>query len=1339
MPISPPSFWRSPRLKPVLPQAVVEIPAPPAAPSPPGSLLPVLLPVGLMVVVMILVAAFQPGTASMLILTVPMMLVGGVASFVTFRRQKQEYEAKTATRHQKYMALLDRYGNTLKDYLTQQQEALQRKDPDPENCFAWIEKLDRHLWARQPEDEDFLEVRIGLGDQPSSVQIKVPPLDNLLDPDPLIEAAHKLAREYSVVHDVPVCLKLRQPGGTGIAGPRQRALAATRAALLQLAAHHSPDDVKIVAIFAEAETAEWAWLRWLPHVWSEDRSRRFLANNPEGVRNLCAMMSNLFNSRKRYLQEHRSSEPPAWPYHLVFVLADETLIENEPFIQRLQAEGTDLGAHVIFLGESVRALPKECVVAARLSDDAAHVMLLDQKIRLPYDADVVSRELAEQFALAMAPIQLRRPASVADIPTSLSFLELFGAQDVKDLDVLSRWRRSAQAGRSLATPIGMRGGGEPLIIDLHERAHGPNGLVAGMVGAGKSELLQTLVASLAINYHPHRVAFVLVDYKGGGMADPFVALPHTLGVITNLQQGNLAVRALTSFQVEAERRQLLFREAGVNHIDDYQRLYYRGQVKEPLPYLVIIVDEFAEMKTEQPDVAREFVRIARIGRALGFRLILAMQKPEGIVDGQIEANTRFRLCLRVAQTADSQAMLKRPDAAYLSGVGRAYFQVGADEIYDLFQVAWSGAPYDPENLSGENPLEITEIALDGSRTALYQPPRMGLSAEVTQLKAIVEHLHQLAESQAVSRLPGPWLPPLPEVFPLEAVPRIMSGGQENGADRCFGWDGHGWQPVPRRLAPVVGVIDDPRHRAQPPLQIDLSRESHLVVYGAPGYGTTTFLQTFVTSLALTYTPADVNLYILDFGGHALRVFERLPHVGAVITADETERVERLLRFLLRELERRKELGAARGAAGSSLPAIVVVLDSYASFIEANDEAGQAEEREAALVQLAREGGSVDMHLVVTATSPASIRYRVSSNITGVVALRLAEASEYSAIVGRVESLPPTLPGRGLVKGNPPLEFQTALPIAGATDAERNAGLVALAHQMAAAWVGSRPKPIQTLPRVVPLSDLVRPTDGWIGEIEEGNDGLSVPLGLTTADLLPLMVDLRAGPHFVIAGPVQSGKTSLLQTWLLALATRCPPAQLHFYLVDSRRLGLAPLADLPHVRAYADTAERADAVIAEVERLVAERQALYDAVRRKIDAAAGDVSTPAILLALDDLLDEYDDNAKNCQSQLVTIARQGRRLGIYLLITCAVNQLNRYAYNELITTLRETPVGFRLDASSDDSFFSLRLPYGERDKILPLGQGYWVRRGQAVKVQLATAHVGTPALSAWVKQLAEAHQ
>jgi S-DNA-T family DNA segregation ATPase FtsK/SpoIIIE len=1342
---APPIFWRSPRLKQALPRAEVEIPPPPATPSPPSALLPILLPIGLMAAVMIPVGLLS-GAGTMLLLSLPMILVGGVAAFFTRQTQQREYERKTAARQEKYTALLERYSRTLAAYRQEQQDKLLQQYPDPQQCLGRAAHLERDLWARSPEDDDFLCVRLGLVDRdrspgiPSTVKVKPPQTQDVLEPDPLVTRAQDLADRFAYVPAAPVWCSLRPVGGVGLTGERPQVWNLARSVALQLATHHSPDEVRLVAVYPERDEAQWGWLAWLPHVWSDDRRQRFLARDREGSHALLAAMNQLLNQRKNLLQEQRSRETPAWPFHLVFFidLSAAELTENEPLVQRLQAEGPGLGAYPVFLAERVRELPRNCRTTISLRSGETFVSWLDANASTHFVSDEAPPALAERFAAALAPVRLKKPASVADIPASLTLLDLLGARTVEELKIAERWRSSAKTGRSLAATIGMRGGGEPLILDLHERQHGPNGLVAGMVGAGKSELLQTLVASLAVNYHPHRVAFVLVDYKGGGMTDPFVKLPHTLGVITNLQQGNLAVRALTSFNVEAQRRQRLLADAGVNHIDDYQRLYYQGRAKEPLPYLVIIVDEFAEMKTEQPDVAKEFVRIARIGRALGFRLILAMQKPAGIVDGQIEANTRFRLCLRVAQTEDSQAMLKRPDAAYLGGVGRAYFQVGANEVYELFQVAWSGAPYDPVGLEADDPLQITEIGLDGSHTTLYRPPRprrSSAAADETQLRVLVEHLHEVAAAEGIKSLERPWLDPLPEHVALDEI--VTDGG----------WDGQNWQPVERWLEPVVGLVDDPRQRYQGPLRVNLGREGHLIVYAAPGYGATTLVQTLASSLARTYSPADVHLYLLDFGGRLLRLFEPLPHVGAVITADEMERFDRLLRYLLQELERRKECfgqaGVAtlpdyRATAGQTLPAIVVMLDNF--FPEF------AKDRETAvnaIAQLAREGGSLGIHLVISAAKTTDITYRVSGNITAAVALRLAEASEYSAIVGRAEGpLPAAIPGRGLVKALPPLEFQAALPARGQTDAERSVALRVLFQQMAAARPAShpRPAPIKTLPPVVTLAELLTPGDRWCPPAPADGGALAVPLGLDVANLTPFSVDLAAGPHFLIAGPVQSGKSSLLQTWLLALAERLPPNRLQLWLLDSRRVGLAPLEGLPHVMAYAADTGQADAALASLLRLLQERQGAFEEARRKTRGAFDPTELlggwPTVVIAADDLFDQADDvTSEDAKEKLAQIVRQGRRLGLHLLAAGSSSDLASKGWSEPVKALKEAPTGFMLGIS-DDSVFNLRLPYEERDKHLPSGQAYWTQRGQSRKVQLATAQAGAPALPAWVKRLAE---
>jgi S-DNA-T family DNA segregation ATPase FtsK/SpoIIIE len=499
------------------------------------------------------------------------------------------------------------------------------------------------------------------------------------------------------------------------------------------------------------------------------------------------------------------------------------------------------------------------------------------------------------------------------------------------------------------------------------------------------------------------------------------------------------------------------------------------------------------------------------------------------------------------------------------------------------------------------------------------------------------------------------------------------------------------------------------------------------------------VQTLVTSLALTHSPSEVNLYLVDFGGRVLKLFEALPHVGAVVAADEPERLERLLRYLKQEVERRKQLlGQAavatlpdyRRATGDPLPAIVLLIDNYAGFAEAN------ETGEDAIAQLAREGGNLGVHLVLTATSSGSVRYRVSSNVTMAVAMHLADQADYGTIIGRLDGSPPgAIPGRGLAKGSPPLEFQTALPAEGSNDAERSANLKAMVARMAAAWTGPVATQVRTLPEVVALSELLPHGDFWPEPAPDA--ALLAPVALAVADLAPFEVDLQKSAAFLISGPVQSGKTTLLQAWLLSLAERVHPARLEMYLLDSRRLGLAPLAGLPHVRACTSEQEAIGQTLRELEQIVQERQRAWEELMRQGGTGAPCMAQcPGILIAVDDLCDPFDDPTRGdgAKERLTTILRQGRRVGIHLLAAGSSNDISANAWNEPVKSLKEAQTGFML-GSSEDTVFNLRLPYGERDRMLPLGQAYWTQRGQSRKVMLATTKAGSPALADWVEALA----
>ncbi|OQA17249.1 MAG: ESX-1 secretion system protein EccCb1 [Chloroflexi bacterium ADurb.Bin360] len=713
-----------------------------------------------------------------------------------------------------------------------------------------------------------------------------------------------------------------------------------------------------------------------------------------------------------------------------------------------------------------------------------------------------------------------------------------------------------------------------------------------------------------------------------------------------------------------------------------------------------------------------------------------MQKPAGIVDGQIEGNTRFRLCLRVASTEDSQAMLKRPDAAYLVGTGRAYLQVGANEVFELFQVAWSGAPYDPQNLQASDPLEITQIALNGQRQVLLEPSRTGNvpQNDLTQLKAVVEHLGKIADSEGIEKLPGLWLPPLPEQIDLNRV------------RPAEGWDGRSWTPAAEWLAPVIGLVDDPGKQRQEPLRIPFGKEGHLIVYSAPGYGKTTFVQTVITSLALTYSPDEVNIYAMDFGGRLLKQFEVLPHVGGVVSADESERLQRLLNYLLAAMNERRErfaevgvgtLAAYREITGVTLPAIVVILDNYANFRDSY------EDYEESIMQLARDGATLGIYVVLTVNDTSTIRFRLTSNINMAVALQMVEVADYAAIVGRTEGLVPApTPGRGLIRGQAPLEFQTALPAGGENDAERARNLRSMLADIAKSWTGQRAPSIRVMPQVVALTDILSPAQTWLPISGTEEDSFSVPLGVRTDNLNPLIVGLETGPNFLVTGPARSGKTTLLQAWVLALAECFSPDDIQFYILDSRRAGLDRIRALPHVKAYSCDGAQVDTVLHQVMALLKKRQAQADIWRRAQDRDSDKhISAdhhghrhPATVIVVDDLLDPYNDStSEDAKNNLTAVLRQGRGLGMFVIIAGPSEDLANKGWNEPIKTLKSAQLGFML-GRSEDSVFNLRLPYSERDQILPPGEAYWVCQGQSVKVKLASPQVGDVTINAWVEKL-----
>ncbi|XUD05075.1 type VII secretion protein EssC [Enterococcus sp. AZ177] len=628
--------------------------------------------------------------------------------------------------------------------------------------------------------------------------------------------------------------------------------------------------------------------------------------------------------------------------------------------------------------------------------------------------------------------------------------------------------------------------------------------------------------SLAVNFHPYDVAFLLIDYKGGGMANLFRILPHLLGSITNLD-GAQSMRALISINAELKRRQRLFSENNVNHINQYQKLYKNGDVSEPMPHLFLISDEFAELKSEQPEFMKELVSTARIGRSLGIHLILATQKPSGVVNDQIWSNSKFKLALKVADKADSMEMLKTPDAAEITQAGRAYLQVGNNEIYELFQSAWSGADYQPEKDDQQIEDHTIYLVNDLGQYEILSEDLSGLENAddvkqiPTELDAIIDGIHEVAERENITPLPRPWLPPLEE--------RIASSTLHPVDFR------EEWLTEKQPLEPVLGVVYVPSMQAQNTLRLNMTQEGHMTVFSSPGYGKSTFMQTVVMDLARVHSPERLNVYLLDFGTNGLLPLKKLPHVADTMSIDEEEKIEKFARRINDELKRRKKLLSEfsvasldmyERASGKEEPIILILLDGFEGLKDAKFN----EILEKVITQVAREGAGIGVHLLLSAGRQNSLKAILSSNIKTQIVLKMIDDSEPRAIVGRTTLTIDDLPGRGLIKLEEPELFQAALPADGEDTLQIIEAIQEEVSQMDEHWTGARPEPIPMVPEELTYEHFEDILDR---KHPASNEYIPLGLDLDTVEVVPWLTTKEE--HLAVVGASQQDTEGLMKLFI----------------------------------------------------------------------------------------------------------------------------------------------------------------------------------------------------------------
>lgn len=1275
-----PRFNRNSRVKIMVKDDKIEVLDPPAMPQKPkNNWLTRLLPsMGMLIAGALM--AFMGGT--MIIFSAISCGMAVVTTVINVRQGNKDYETGVADRYQKYTDYIARKRGEIEQARAEERSALE------ELYVAQPVEIDRlrvfspDLFDRSPRDDDFLCVRLGSGAVKSRQEIQYKHQERLEIDDELQLIPQQLQKEYMYVGNAPIVCDLRQTNAVGIVGAEAYRFSFLKNMVIDLTARQFFSDVRLVFVAESWHKDQIYWLRMLPHVMNEQTGARNIVCDDESK-----------NLVFEYLFKEMSfrEQNKGYDHHIVVFFYDEYGFKNHP-LSRFVDKAKDLGVAFVFFGERKADIPMGCGYLVDIRDHqvAALYNVEDRNDTVVFGYPTVSDRNAKEIVKLLAPVYTEEVSLEGSLTKNITLFDLLNILTVEDLDLDARWKKSV-VWQTMSVPLGVSKTGV-VYLDLHDKAHGPHGLVAGTTGSGKSEILQTYILSVATLFHPHEVAFLIIDFKGGGMVNQFKDLPHLLGAITNID-GKQINRSLKSIKAELQKRQRYFAEADVNHIDKYIKKYKAGEVSQPLPHLVIIVDEFAELKAEQPEFMKELISAARIGRSLGVHLILATQKPSGQVNEQIWSNSRFKLCLKVQSQQDSNEVLKSPLAAEIKEPGRAYLQVGNNEIFELFQTAYSGASEKADD-SGITEFSIYQLTESGKRVPVFvQKKKKPGEESATQLDAIVRYVNAHCRENRIEKLPQICMAALDEVIDFREEGQTARGAGEVIAD--------------------IGIYDDPDNQYQGAYSLSLTAQN-LMVIGSSQSGKTNMLQTIIRSVAARYTPDEVSIYVIDFASRVLKNFESLRHVGGVVTPTEDEKLKNLFKLLHTEIEQRKEkltavgvssFAAYREAGKTDLPQILLMIDNLTALKEMYFQDDDM------LLGLCREGLSVGISIIIANAHTTGIGYKYLSNFAGRIAMFCNDSGEYSALFDHCGERPDPVPGRCVIElEKRHLECQTYLAFSGEKEIDRVKSIREFITRCNGKYAGSAARLIPVIPASL--------TEGYARDVlgNAMNQPFRLVAGLDYASVTPYVVDLSNLDVLAVSGRKGAGKHNFL-CYTVHMLEQMYPGTTQVHIVDGVRRKLASLKAYPNVASYDFLADKAAELIKQTEQTLAVR---YEAISSGDENALEREKLILLILNSMDAMEAVSaDTAALKAYRNITGKYKNMRISVILGGYDNVNVA--YGAPEVIKKAKDARHFIFFDDLTNMKITDLPMAV-MRDfkKPIELGDGYYIKENKCVKIKTPLA-------------------